>query len=489
MGAARRLALVVVLGAAGCAAKSSSITLPSFDDVDQAPAVIQQAAQAVVLVEMPGFSATGVFISPTGLFLTNNHVLGVGVCPVEGCFAQVTFDYQRGQPVEQPTTIFVVPETVDIGLDIAVLQAFDRQGGQVFSTPSYVTLDSRDPSQLLGTHVNVVGHPEGSIKKWSTGDVVDVDGSWVYTSAFDLPGNSGSPFLDDHGHMVGILHRGADGLDLVTSSGLNDFSLGTASSAIIAALGEPLPGSMVSVAASTTAAQAAAQDLLYLDAQQATATVGGTPQQVIDLLGAACDAALAVTTYASPEDLTAGLEPCYDAENWIQCIQGQAPTSSSATFNVCPADPSAWANRYHQMFEYWLKFNGELELGEVSFAVGALQSSQAEWLTVGGSTLTQALSEAQAPLDLYVAQNLAAFQIPTYEGVNVADYVQNYQSIPDYALNGEELVNAILWLVSSGSLTTSQGKTMLATLHGDPTIDLGTKLAIEQAEYVRGVLP
>jgi hypothetical protein len=476
----------LALGICGCAAKSSA-DLPSFDDVDQAPAVIQTAAQAVVLVNMPTFAATAVFISPDGLLLTNNHVMGVSVCPVQGCYANITFDYQRGTPVSPPTTVFVVPKAVNVGLDMAVLQASMTPGGPPLATPSYVTLDARDPAQLLGTHVNVVGHPEDSIKKWSAGEIVDTDGAWVTTTAFDLPGNSGSPMLDDHGHLVAILHRGAAGLDLVTSDGLNDFSIGTASSALIAAMSQPLPASMWSTSESTTSADVAAQDLIYLTAHQSNATVDGASEPVLASLGAACDAALAVQDYVTPEDLTAGLQPCFDAEGWIQCAQ--LTGSAGSSFGVCPDDPADWQRRYQAIFEYWLSFNGELELDEVSFAIGALSTDPNAGVKAGAQALTQALSKANPPLDFVVAQHLAAFDIAQYQGTSIVEYVQNYKSVPDYALEGEYLVNAIEWLDSWGLLTSDQLQSMLAALHGDSTIDLGTKLLIEQIEYGRGILP
>jgi hypothetical protein len=161
----------------GCSGGGPSATLPAFDDVTSAPPPIQTAAAAVVLVTIPGATATASFISPSGLLLTNNHVLGIGVCPVEGCYAQLTWNYQRGSPFQQPVTVFLVPKAVDIGLDMAVLQASSAPGGPPLPTPSFLTIDSRDPASLEGTHVSIVGHPVGSVKKWTSGEVVYSVGS------------------------------------------------------------------------------------------------------------------------------------------------------------------------------------------------------------------------------------------------------------------------------------------------------------------------
>jgi hypothetical protein len=475
------VAAALILG--GCSSTTPA-SGPSLNDITSANPTIQAAAAAIVLVTMPGFSATASFISPDGLLLTNNHVLGVGVCPIEGCYAQLTWNFQRGAPFPQPVTVFLSPRAVDIGLDMAVLQASSTPGGPPLATPSYLTIDSRDPASLQGIHVTVVGHPEASVKKWSSGQVVDADGTWLTTSAFILPGNSGSPLLDDHGHLVGLMHRSPDGEDLIAGDGLNASSIGTASSALIAAMSEPLPGSMVSIAAPATDAEVVNNQLLYLAARTRTANVDGAQKEVLTSLGAACDAALAVTDYASPEDLSSALAPCFDAEQWIECR-----SDDSSPFAVCPADTGAWQRRYEALYEYWRAFNGELELDEVSFAVAALSDSMADGQTAGAQALSQALAVAQPALDFHVALHLAAFGIETYRGADVVEFTRNYASVPDYAANGQYLVSTILWLGNLGAIDLPDTKGLLTAVHDDRTIDLGTKLFIELAEYNRGILP
>jgi hypothetical protein len=236
--------------------------------------------------------------------------------------------------------------------------------------------------------------------------------------------------------------------------------------------------------ASVTDAEVVTRQLVYLAAQRPTAVVDGSPEPVLESLGDACDAALAVNDYASPEDLTAGLQPCLDAEGWIDC-RGD----SMAPYVVCPPDSMAWQGRYQGYFEYWRKFNGQLNLDEMSFAQAALSTSMTSGQTAGANFLMQALDEAQPALDFHVAVHLAAFQIPTYDGTSVVDFARNYAQVPDYPLNGEDLVSTILWLGNLGSLQPSDVESLLSALHADPTIDLGTKLLIEVAEYYRGILP
>jgi hypothetical protein len=483
--AAQGLAMASAL-LCGCSSSTApSVSLPSFDDVEAAPATIQMAAHAVVLVSLPYESATASYISPNGLLLTNNHVLGVGACPVEGCYAELTEDFQRGAPPQKPRTVFLVPLAIDIGLDMAILQASQSPGGPALSTPNYLTIDARTPAELEGTHVNVVGHPEASLKKWTSGEVVGSNGEWVWTTSFTLPGNSGSPVLDDHGHLVALLHRGAEGLDLVAGNGLDAFSVATASSALIAAIGKPLPPTTWSVLGATSETNALNDQFVYLTSRTQSVNVGaGASMPMIDILGTACDAALAMADYVSPEALSAALQPCVEAEFWIECR-----ADAMTTFSVCPPDRDAWRRRQQARFDYWRTFNGELELDAVSFAQGELADSMADGVTAGSQLLTQALGEAQPALDFHVAAYLAAFQIYSYRGASVLAFVRDYKNVADYGLNGGDLVSAVLWLAHDGVLAVSDAKSMLDDLHDDPSIDLAIKLFIELYEYRYGILP
>jgi hypothetical protein len=480
----------------GCGShgNSTTITLPSFSDVSAAPVPIRTAAQAVVRIRTADEYATGSFVSANGLLLTNNHVLGVAICPIEGCFAQITESYQRGvTPVSEPQTVFVVPVAVDVGLDMALVQAYtgpDRT--QMFSSPNYLTISSRDPTALQGLHINVIGHPEGHLKKWSPGEIVDATGEWVDSSAYILPGNSGSPFLDDEGQMVGLVHRGPSEQDLITDEGLDEFSIGTASSAIAAAMAvTTLPAAMISTAASTTDDVVTEFDLVYLNAHTPMANVGGTPKPVLDSLGAACDAGLARTDYQSPEDLTAALTPCTDAELWINCATPVATDGSSA----CPDDASAWTTRYQSVFDHWVALNGSLQLEMITFAMQALSSSASQGAVTAAANLQAALAQQAPPMDFTIAFYMAAFGLDSYAGTTLLDYLEKYKSVPDYALQADAIAATALELnhpqiqnPDTGLLSADATLQILTALYGDPAIDLGTRLYIEEGLYDAGVL-
>ena len=195
-------------GGSDGSASNAGTDLPALNDIATASTVVQKAAKAVVLVRTAGAAASGSFISATGLFLTNNHVLGDTVCPREGCYVQITFLRQRGQQRQQPTIVFAVPQSVDVGLDMAVVQMYDSPGGNKLTTPDYLSFNAQPPAALIGTHVTIIGHPDGRLKKWSDGVIFDTAGSWIKSTNYSLPGNSGSPAIDDNGQIVGLIHRG-----------------------------------------------------------------------------------------------------------------------------------------------------------------------------------------------------------------------------------------------------------------------------------------
>jgi V8-like Glu-specific endopeptidase len=466
------------------------VNLPSFEDVYLAPAPIRTAAEAVVKIQVADGMATGSFLSSDGILLTNNHVLGVDECFREGCYAQIQRMYQRQSPQTNPESVYVVPLAVDIGSDMALVQLYSGQPtGPKLDTPSYLTLSSETPAALLGTHVNIVGHPEGALKKWTSGPVVDTDGTWVYVDAFILPGNSGSPILTDDGVMVGIIHRAPTSQDLETGVGIDEFAIGTASSALASVIaawqadGPQFPASMLSNATVVTDDQVAAAQEVFLNSEVYTADVNGATQPVIASLGIACDEALQQTVYASPEDLDNILSPCSAGLSWINC-QGGDPDLCPST----PTDVQAWQSRYSQVFDELQVLNAQLDLDMVTTGPAGLQSTQAAAQSVALRDLQQALSAAQPPLDFTIAATCAQNGLDPCEGTDLVDYLRSYPSVPDYGLQGTNIVQTAMYLYSSSKISGTETLTLLQTLASDGHIELGTKLYIEQIQYASGVI-
>ena len=461
--------------------------LPGFNDIATAPAPIQTAARAVVRIGTAGSIATGSFISPAGQLLTNDHVLGDSVCPKEGCFIEITRMHQRGALQQEPEIVFAVPGAVDVGLDMAVAQLYVSKGGDKLATPDYLSFSSRSSSSLLGTHVTIVGHPEGTLKKWTDGVVANVSGKWFQATAFILPGDSGSPVLDDSGRIVGLIHRGPGSQDLFTANSANVYSIGTASSYIMAALTAPLPGTMISVTAPTTTEKFLANNLLYLNARADSVTADGTVTTPLNLLATACDAALARQDYTSPNDLDDALTPCYDAQAWIDCRTDVDPVSYGV---VCPAggDIAAWTTRFKAVSQRWMDMVGEPDYDSVSFAIAGLQSSRSAGMAAGAAALQQAVTAAAPVLDHSLAYYLAAFNVASFNGVSIRDYIVNYRNVPHYELNDSYIAYGAAWLYANSRLFESELLPLLSALHDDPVASLGARLGIEELTYQFGAL-
>jgi V8-like Glu-specific endopeptidase len=474
------IASVFVIGCGGS-------HLPSLSDIETAPQHIQNAGTAVVRIQTAGASATGTFISGNGLLLTNNHVLGTKVCPLEGCFFRLTFKHQLGVAPSDSVIVFGVPAAADVGRDVALIQVFtDATSGQRLGTADFLTpVDSATAESLKGTSVYVVGHPEGRLKKWTQGTVVDSTGDWFETTSFILPGSSGSPVLNENGELVGIVHRSPTGEDLISSTSYDASSLGTSAEAIHAV--GTLPAVMLSTQAMITADDLVTNNRVYLNARASTANVGGQQVSVLDALGTACDAALARTDFQSPEDLTAALQPCNDGELWIEC---RSDVNSVGYGTQCPTSDAAqaWTARYQKMNSLYHQLYGGMLLTPLSFGVAALSTSRSAGITAGAAQLQMALGDASPPLDFNIDMELSAFAVTSWQGHDIISEVESFGSSPGHALFGTTIATAALWLKSNALVTDAELASVLNGLLGDPDTSVGTRLYVEDAEYLRKMI-
>jgi V8-like Glu-specific endopeptidase len=476
---------LICVGTFACSSKTPapSANLPTFYDLASAPSAIQTAAQAVVRIRSARSYGTGSFISGTGLLLTNNHVLGMTVCPVEGCWVSLNFGLQWGAAPTQAQTVFAVPIAVDAGYDIAILQVYQSDGATPLSTSNYLAIHSMAPSVMIGQHVTLVGHPEACLKKWTDGVVIDAVGDWVYTSAYILPGDSGSPILDDSGALVGIIHRAPTGEDLFAPAGDDVYSVGTASSYILAAQSAPSLAGMVSVDAATTSDAFATNEQIYQNGKATSINLGTSTSDPLSVLGPLCDTGLARSDFVSLEDLEAALEPCYSAQYWIDCRTDASPPPWAV---VCPAttDVATWQSRYLEMNQKFVAFDGMREYNDVSFAIADLQSSRASGIIAGTEALETALDAPTPVLDYTLANYLIAFQLYTYEGTGLSDYVRNYRQVSDYQLQGTSIVECASWLWGNSQWSPADFRSFLGQIGGDPNIDVGARLFADYYQYL-----
>src|SRR5688572_20585820 len=110
----RNLLFLVALGLVTACGKDqpAPLELPKFREMknpSEAPEKLRRAADAVVKIETADGYGTGSFISPDGLMLTNNHVLGTiddHACAREGCYITLHIGRQVGTPHADGVEVF-----------------------------------------------------------------------------------------------------------------------------------------------------------------------------------------------------------------------------------------------------------------------------------------------------------------------------------------------------------------------------------------------
>jgi hypothetical protein len=371
---------------------------------------------------------------------------------------------------------------VDAGLDVAVVQLVDPITTERPGTPGYLEFDELEAEDLLDQHVTVVGHPEGNLKKWTDGTVVSTSGTWLTTTAYVLPGDSGSPILSDAGQIVGLIHRAPNSLDLITEQGVNVYSVGSASAPVKAALSVPLPAALVSVTAATTEEELVRNELLYLNARTTSVTIAGATVDAIDVLGRACDSALNDTSFLSLDELNEALTPCFAARTWIDCRADAEPVPYGV---VCPSETGRmlWRTRFQTLNSLQLGLNGIADYYSVGPAIARLELSNDEGTAAGALSMQQLLAASSPALNFELAYYLAMFGIDKYDGIAVRDFITKYSEQAAYELYAEYIAYSASWLASNASITVPQLVELLKRLMDDPKVSVGAKLSVEDFLY------
>jgi hypothetical protein len=181
--------------------------------VQAAPPAIERAKQATAFVQVPEEESAGTAfcISPSGIFVTNAHVVdGVAL----GGKVRVTL--QPGTPNQRHLTARVL--RVNKTNDLALLK--------LDSTPGLVALELGATDKLTETMtVTALGFPFGTAL--ATGDeypsvsvnlgritaLRQVRGQLkeIQIDAALNPGNSGGPLLNEQGQVIGVVHASVEG--------------------------------------------------------------------------------------------------------------------------------------------------------------------------------------------------------------------------------------------------------------------------------------
>jgi S1-C subfamily serine protease len=168
-------------------------------------ALFAKAAPATVLIYVPlktGYTiGSGIIVDPTGLLVTNAHVVASAQAQVQVFLfnaAERTLDmsldaYVRGHKAITGTVI-----KRGKGIDLALVRLPQRPGG-------YPAVELGDSDALqVGQDVVAIGNPQGLTWTLTSGAVSALRTDAIQTDASINPGNSGGPLLDMRARLVGV---------------------------------------------------------------------------------------------------------------------------------------------------------------------------------------------------------------------------------------------------------------------------------------------
>ena len=200
------------------------------------PASVQDLAQATVQVLTadangnPVCVGSGSLISENGRILTNAHVIDPSApCGYDQVLIAVTVDTAQVPEITYRADIL----TVDVALDLAVLQIAERVDGGALDTP-FPTIEVGDSDQVqLGDPLRIFGYPTigGDTITFTNGSVSGFtqtagvgDRAWIKTDATIAGGNSGGAAVDAEGRLIGVPTQASagDNTDIVDCRVLTD---------------------------------------------------------------------------------------------------------------------------------------------------------------------------------------------------------------------------------------------------------------------------
>lgn len=485
------LSLVLLLAACG-----GSVSIPNYDDfknITEAPQPLQRAAKAIVKVSVAGEGAgTGSFISDDGLMLTNNHVLGIdgqSACAREGCEITIHENFQIGHSPTEERTVFAEPVAVAPELDASVFQIWINSSKSKKYEPEHsLEIAPLTPQALQDKPVNIIGHPLGAIKKWSGGQVVKFRGNWMEFKGFILPGNSGSPVLDDSGRLIGLVHSMYLSPDAFNRKELLRVGMATMAKPIQELLsgGDRRVGLFLSVEAPATEKIALDHQNAYKMAGKNKAILeGGKTSSLLELVAKKCDEALSTEFRAQSDASAEVVAACEGALRWMDC------GSESSETSVCPSDAerAPWIHRFHQASRIAARFNFPTPQWWLIGPVVKVHAGMEEGWKLAQEGVKEYLEEFNPPMNMALAASLAGVLGAgfRYNGRQVADYILSYGSRPNYELGYADVIKGHLTLlklrwISSGTFVAAINK-----MFQDEKLDIGSRLNLETFSYVSGL--
>lgn len=485
----------------------------AFKDTPQLKSVSPQlyrASQAVIKL----LDATAAFVcaGPTTYLITNHHVLGAHNCPKDGCYAHAEYAFERHGP-SYSKLLQLRPVAASADADVA-FYTFTP------STASGACLSLAKAAPHASTPITLIGHPRGSLKKYSRGHIIEQWAGFIHVSAFSLPGSSGSPIVNARGELVGIHHSSIKRNDMFTKTEIIYRGRGSSLQTIRQVLASKDLKGFKSIKNPVSFANAKAQTKLFQQARikpQLDAT-SSTPH-FFKRLAAACARALKAQSSLAQTTLKifrASVSSCTIARDWIDCSPPHHHTpphpayvttspgaaqqlpmrrNPGSVFRACPAEASLrtqWRRLFMQVAKGLEAYHGDDEFGWRLKAHALSQTPVTRhWLRRLTAELSPPSQHPIRPRTLsYFSQIIrtTGSELPATTLSRLVHAIKTYPTMPGYSWHLNLIAQTTFDLYAQGYLDNATFANMMSRLAGETKTTVGTLLLIDKLTHQAGKL-
>jgi S1-C subfamily serine protease len=490
------------------------IFIPQYEalqNMDSASPQIRTASSAVFRIE----GGTGSFVKydKETFIMTNNHVLGFKHCSKKGCFAKAIFNYQVGKEAVRKD-LFVTPVAASDDVDVAFyrFKEVDPSGAFIDVVPSKYLSFSKTDQSIIGTDVFPVGHPRTSIKKFSQGKIVKYENNYMYVDALTLPGNSGSPILNNAGEIVGIHHSSAKKNDGITREGMLYIGRASSTGSILGVLNHGLANrndllkKFWDVDKVSTFKNAKRFSKIYIKSKTIPVTSSG--EDFFDSLYKDCVKRVDFKTNHSAR-FSKSHDSCSVALSWINCspkeevepsvkyVMASSLTDTHPDFGTdnayCPSVKmrKKWAALFIKVGNKYEGFHGKDSLKWTADALGKLAKNENQAFKI----VTKSVSKKFEKSNILSMTNILRLskaskyvKSTTFKGKNIKNIVKNYKNFPGFEYELGKIAKSTTNLYKNKHLTIDEYKETMYSILNETSLSLNAKLATEKLAYENKIL-